>query len=173
MTMYSITKPISTDDLMTIEELNEMINNDDLHIVFGDTIYEYLLEFDLRFKGDNKRVIMIRNKYNDGTNSRPIPHEPSLKYIFKNHYSYDGISGIPFNINQEFDGELTFQGNAAKTWKLSDIDKTGKKIVKTILKEDSKIIYEYWYLNPQIQSECERMKQIEYELTLKYSKMRF
>lgn len=161
------------EDIMSFLELCDMISNDDLHIVFGENTYEYLTEFEVRFKGDNKRVIMIRNRYLDGVNGQPIPHDPSLKYIFGREYVCDRMLGLPFEIVENSDGELNFQGKAANSWKLKDVDSTGKKIVKTLLKEDSNKMYKYWYLDPNKPDEYEEMKRIEVELVDKYTNRRF
>jgi DUF971 family protein len=83
------------------------------------------------------------------------------------------MKGLPFEVKQNSDGTLVLQGSAAKKWDLSDVDKTGKKVVKTILKDDSDKIYEYWYLNPEIEEEHERMEQIQKELTEKYLNKKF
>ena len=163
----------SNDDIISLNELCDMIYNDDVHIVFGENTYEYLTEFEVRFKGDNKRVIMIRNKYLDGVNGEPIPHEPSLKYIFGKEYMYDRMLGLPFEIEPNSNGELHLQGKAANSWKLKDVDSTGKKIVKTLLKEDSNKMHRYWYLDPNKPDEYEEMKRIENELVGKYSGRRF
>ena len=173
MAIYS-NKIINNDtDILSIHELTTMISSDELHIVFGETSFDYLLEFDVKFKGDDKRVVQIRNKYNDGVNSQPIPHEPSVKYIFGNHYKYDRMLGLPFEVDEHHDGSLKFQGKAANNWNLSDVDKIGKKIVKTMLKNDGETIYKYWYLNPKNPEEYEEMKKIENELVKKYAKERF
>lgn len=110
MTMF--TRITNNGDIIPLNELCNMISNDDIHIVFGENTYEYLTEFEVRFKGDSKRVIMIRNKYLDGVNGQPIPHDPSLKYIFGKQYIYDRMLGLPFEIVENSDGELNFQGES-------------------------------------------------------------
>lgn len=172
MAIYT-SKNIEDNEIYTIQELSEMINNNDVHIVFSENTFEYITEFDVRTKGDKKRIILIRNKYLDGSSGQPIQHDPSLKYIYGKEYMHDGMPGLPFEVNKEFKGTLKIQGKAANRNKVSDIDNDGKKMIKTILKNDSEKIYKYWYLKPDVPEEYEEMKQIENDLVNKYAKTRF
>lgn len=140
---------------------------------FLDELYEHLLEVNVRFKGDNKRVINIRNGYKDGRNGQKISHfyEPSLKYNNSNKYGKDGL---PIAIHENFNGKLEIQGEAAKHYSVSDIDDTGKKIIKTILKEEEKFLLEYWFLDPdQSRENYNRFEELKNYFITKYSSKRF
>ena len=99
---------------MTLKEITNMIINDDLHIVFGDELCEHLLEVNVRFKGDNSRIITIRNGYKDGRDNKKIDHfyEPSLKYIQGDKF---GNGGVPIVIPKVFNGKLEIQGKQLNT----------------------------------------------------------
>lgn len=161
---------------MTMYEFTNMIANDELHIVFGDELCEHLLEVNVRFKGDNKRIITVRNVYKDGRNNQPIPHfyEPSLKYIYGNKYRHRDDNGLPIFIPEKFNGKIQIQGNAAKRYSVSDIDDTGKEIIKTFLKEDCNLLREYWFLNPDENiSDANRMEELKRYFIDKYSSKHF
>lgn len=160
---------------MSLHELTNMIANDELHIVFGEKLCEHLLEVNVRFKGDNNRVIMVRNVYKDGVDDKPIPHfdDPSLKYIYNNTYTHGREKGLPIRIPVKFSGKLEIQGKAANRYSVSDIDAIGTKMIKTILNEDCPILREYWFLNPDEKPEdLIRMGEIQEYLLAKYGTRR-
>lgn len=166
----------NNNEIITVEEISNLIYNDELHIVFGDKLFEQLLEVNVRFKGDNSRVIMIRNIYKDGSNNHPISHinEPSLKYIYGNRYYHGSDKGLPILIPEQFNGKVQIQGKAADKYSVADIDKIGLKIIKSFLKEESQIMREYWFLNPDVNThDAIRFEQIKEYFINKYSNKRF
>ena len=163
---------INDDEVMSIEELTEMIDNNEINIFFSEDVFNYVTEFVVEIKGDQARSIIIRNKYLDGADGKPIEHNPSLKYVCNDEFKHGGKRGVPFEVKNEYDGLSLALGKKVQL-KVSDVDKTGQKIVKTILKEESPDLYKYWYLNPENPEQYEEMKSIETRILNKYSKRRF
>ena len=85
-------------------ELSKLIKEDTINIVFGsmNVVKEINESFKInKDKGNNKIYILIRNKYLDGVNGQPIPHDCTVKFIKNDMFGHNGMKGAPFSVSEK------------------------------------------------------------------------
>ena len=140
-------------------ELSKLIKEDTINIVFGsmNVVKEINESFKInKDKGNNKIYILIRNKYLDGVNGQPIPHDCTVKFIKNDMFGHNGMKGAPFSVSEK-----------PKLLSNEKVNRDDSKFVKNFIKNNYKDILEYWNL-PNTKNGIKRMNEIENELKLKY-----
>lgn len=152
------------EDLLN-EDINlfELINSDKVNIVFGEIEDSILESHDVLSDGF---IIVIRNKYLDGSDNKPINHTPTIKIISGNKFMYDNMKGVPL----EFDPKIKLYKNADNAYNKREL-RPYMKIIKKFVKDNKDDIIKYWYINPETnENYMEELNKIKIKIGYKYSK---
>ncbi len=152
----------SIESLNRINEISSMIKNNTINIIFGDELNESELtsleeSFNIPKDPSNPRVyIYIRNKYIDGVDGKPIPHNCTVKFVKNDKYKHEGDKGVPFDVEPEIKLGVDYK-----------IDKKDEAYVIDFIKHNRQDILRYWKVEDTPEGR-RKMEKIQKRICKKY-----